>query len=62
MDLRHTSPDWANARPSVERLAALGPAIAATGHGSPLSGQELNDGLDKRVRGFDRIAVPDHGR
>jgi glyoxylase-like metal-dependent hydrolase (beta-lactamase superfamily II) len=56
------TPDWANARRSVERLAALRPALAATGHGPPMAGQELNDGLEKLVREFDRIAVPERGR
>jgi glyoxylase-like metal-dependent hydrolase (beta-lactamase superfamily II) len=56
------TPDWANARRSVERLAALEPAIAATGHGTPMRDQELRDGLNRLVRQFDRIAVPDHGR
>lgn len=56
------TPDWANARRSVERLAALRPALAATGHGPPIGGQELNRGLEKLVREFDRIAVPERGR
>jgi glyoxylase-like metal-dependent hydrolase (beta-lactamase superfamily II) len=56
------TPDWANARRSVERLAALRPAIAATGHGPPMRGQELSDGLERLVREFDRIAVPERGR
>ena len=55
------TPDWANARRSVERMAALRPAIAATGHGPPLRGQKLNDELERLVRDFDRIAVPDRG-
>ena len=55
------TPDWANARRSVERVAALRPAIAATGHGPPLRGQKLNDELERLVRDFDRIAVPDRG-
>jgi glyoxylase-like metal-dependent hydrolase (beta-lactamase superfamily II) len=56
------TPDWANARRSVERLAALRPALAATGHGPPMGGQELSDGLERLVREFDRIAVPEQGR
>jgi hypothetical protein len=56
------TPDWASARRSVERLAALRPAMAATGHGPPMGGQELNDGLEKLVREFERIAVPERGR
>ena len=56
------TPDWADAGRSVERLTALRPAIAATGHGPPMSGQELRDGLEKLVREFDRLAMPDRGR
>ena len=56
------TPDWASARRSVEELAALRPAIAATGHGTPMIGRELSDGLERLVRDFDRIAVPDQGR
>ncbi|HLT01254.1 MAG TPA: MBL fold metallo-hydrolase [Geminicoccaceae bacterium] len=56
------TPDWANARRSVERLVALDPAIAATGHGTPMRDEELRDGLARLVRRFDRVAVPDQGR
>lgn len=56
------TPDWPAARRSVERLAALRPAIAATGHGVPMSGPVLTAGLETLVRNFDDIAVPDQGR
>ncbi len=56
------TPDWKAARTSVETLAALRPAIAATGHGTPMSGPELTDGLARLVANFDDVAVPDHGR
>lgn len=56
------TPDWEAARRSVERLAALDPAIAATGHGTPMRGAPLTEGLARLVRDFDEIAVPDHGR
>ena len=56
------TPDRVDARRSVERLAALEPAIAATGHGMPMRDQELRDGLNRLVRQFERIAVPEHGR
>ena len=56
------TPGWRAARQSVERLAALRPAIAATGHGTPMSGEALSRGLEKLVREFDEIAVPDQGR
>ena len=56
------TPDWQAARRSVERLAALQPTIAATGHGTPMRGAELTNGLAKLVQDFDEIAVPDRGR
>ncbi len=56
------TPDWEAARHSVERLAALQPSIAATGHGTPMGGEELTSGLEKLVREFDEIAIPDQGR
>lgn len=56
------TPDWDAARRSVETLAALQPAIAATGHGTPMRGAELAEGLAALVRNFDKVAVPDRGR
>lgn len=56
------TPDWEAARRSIERLAALQPSIAATGHGVPMGGERLTRGLEKLVREFDKVAVPDQGR
>lgn len=56
------TPDWASARRSVETLAALKPAIAATGHGTPMRGAELQAGLARLAAHFGEEAVPDHGR
>ena len=56
------TPDWPTARRSVERLAALKPAIAATGHGTPMRGDELSRGLAQLVQNFDEIALPNQGR
>lgn len=56
------TPDWPAARRSVETLAALRPEIAATGHGTPMRGTPLTEGLEALVANFDEIAVPDHGR
>lgn len=56
------TPDWNAARASVERLARLRPEIAATGHGTPMRGPELKDGLAQLVANFDEIALPDQGR
>jgi glyoxylase-like metal-dependent hydrolase (beta-lactamase superfamily II) len=56
------TPDWAAARDSVERLAALEPAIAATGHGVPWSGPQMLGELQELARRFDELAVPAQGR
>lgn len=56
------TPDWVSARASVERLAALRPATAATGHGTPMTGRGLREGLADLVAHFDEIAVPERGK
>lgn len=59
---RYLTTDWDAARESVEKLEALKPTIAITGHGRPMSGKELADGLARLVKDFDQIAIPDYGR
>lgn len=54
--------DWVTARQSVEKLAELNPRIAATGHGTPMEGEELRAGLADLLTHFDEIAVPDQGK
>lgn len=56
------TPDWIAARETVERLAALKPAIAASGHGRPMRGEELRSGLERLAAEFDEVAVPSQGR
>ncbi|SHJ82160.1 Glyoxylase, beta-lactamase superfamily II [Hymenobacter daecheongensis DSM 21074] len=56
------TPDWQQARESVQRLAALEPQIAATGHGIPMHGQELRRQLHALATNFEQQAVPAHGR
>jgi len=56
------TPDWNAARRSVEKLAALDPVIAATGHGTPMRGQPLHDGLTNLIQHFEEIAVPNKDR
>jgi glyoxylase-like metal-dependent hydrolase (beta-lactamase superfamily II) len=56
------TPDWQQARESVERLAALEPSVAATGHGVPMRGDALRRGLQRLARDFERLAVPRRGR
>ena len=56
------TPHWEQARDSVKKLEALNPAYVLTGHGQPMEGEELQDGLRYLVTHFDEIAIPDHGR
>ena len=59
---RYLTPDWSAARKSVEKLEALKPAIAITGHGLPMTGDLLTDSLQRLVKDFDGIAIPDYGK
>ncbi|ULH17606.1 MBL fold metallo-hydrolase (plasmid) [Deinococcus sp. KNUC1210] len=56
------TPDWEAARVSVERLAALHPQIAVTGHGDPLKGPVLTQELEQLAAQFDQKARPAQGR
>lgn len=59
---RYFTSDWQEAWRSVEKLAALQPSVAITGHGLPMSGELLPLSLNKLVAEFDQIAIPDFGR
>ena len=54
--------DWEQAKQSVRRLAELHPAVAATGHGIPMSGERLFVELQSLALKFDDLAVPSDGR
>jgi glyoxylase-like metal-dependent hydrolase (beta-lactamase superfamily II) len=56
------TPDWDQARDSVEKLAALRPAVLAPGHGMPMAGDEVASALDMLAADFDRIARPEKYR
>jgi hypothetical protein len=53
--------DWESARESVRALASLQPQLLVTGHGQPLEGQEMREGLRRLADDFDSIAIPKHG-
>ncbi len=59
---KYLTPNWAAAKVSVMKLAALDPEIVATGHGMPMRGEEMRDELNHLSRHFDRLAVPARGR
>jgi glyoxylase-like metal-dependent hydrolase (beta-lactamase superfamily II) len=54
--------DWTAAWVSVRRLVALAPRVAVTGHGVPLMGPALANGLHVLAKHFDTLAIPRHGR
>lgn len=59
---RYLTTDWDAAKQSVEKVAALNPHVAVTGHGHPVKGQALSEGLERLVQEFDERAVPDYGK
>lgn len=59
---RYFTTDWKDAKESVQELASLKPAVAVTGHGLPMAGEELSKELEKLAQEFDNIAIPDYGR
>lgn len=54
--------DWDDAWRSVKKLRLLEPSAAFTGHGIPMSGEDLAKGLDRIANDFDRLAIPEHGK
>jgi glyoxylase-like metal-dependent hydrolase (beta-lactamase superfamily II) len=54
--------DWRSARDSVIALAGMDANVAATGHGTPMRGEELRQQLNHLAEHFDELAVPRGGR
>lgn len=59
---RYFTPDWAAARDSVRRLAALEPALLVTGHGRAMAGAPMRAALSELAETFDAVAPPSHLR
>ncbi len=59
---RYLTTNWQAARKSVEKLEALKPSVAITGHGLPMEGKELARELKKLVDHFEQIALPKQGK
>lgn len=59
---RYYTTDWKAAYESVKMLEALKPGIAITGHGLPMSGEELEEGLRYLVDHFEEVAKPQNSR
>lgn len=59
---KYFTTDWDAAYESVKKVDALKPQVAVTGHGLPMSGEELTKNLHYLVEHFDEIGRPDSGR
>lgn len=54
--------EWDRAKASVERLAGLEPTLLLAGHGRPLEGEAMREGLKRLAAEFDTLARPPEGR
>jgi glyoxylase-like metal-dependent hydrolase (beta-lactamase superfamily II) len=54
--------DWESAKHSVQTLARLQPSVAATGHGIPMFGEQLNVQLIALALHFEELGMPSDGR
>ena len=54
--------NWVSAEESVKKLTGLDIQIAATGHGKPMTGDDLRSQLYNLSIHFKELAVPAHGR
>ena len=54
--------DWAAARDSVRKLAALNPITVVPGHGKPIAGSAVPSELARLAANFDQLAVPENRR
>jgi glyoxylase-like metal-dependent hydrolase (beta-lactamase superfamily II) len=59
---KYFTSDWNAAKKSVNELVSLHPKTAATGHGLPMRGKELEIALDELQRDFDQKEIPANGR
>ncbi|MGZ4160413.1 MAG: MBL fold metallo-hydrolase, partial [Neobacillus sp.] len=59
---KYYTTDWNSAFESVKALEALKPQVAVSGHGLPMSGNELAVNLDYLILNFMVIGKPDQGR
>ncbi|GAF24548.1 MULTISPECIES: MBL fold metallo-hydrolase [Shouchella] len=59
---RYFTTDWNEAEKSIVNLQKLEPLVAVTGHGVPVSGEELTSGLIALIANFKEVYKPDYGR
>jgi len=59
---RYLTTDWDAAKLSAQILYELKPDYLISGHGQPVEGEELKEGLERLINNWDELALPDHGR
>ncbi|HEX8460882.1 MAG TPA: MBL fold metallo-hydrolase [Segetibacter sp.] len=59
---KYFTPDWISAKNSVDKLIELEPKTAATGHGQPMRGKELQAALVDLKENFYKKSIPEQGR
>ena len=59
---KYLTTDWNAAWESVKLLEQLKPQVAITGHGVPVSGEELTTELAKLANHFETLGMPRQGR
>jgi len=59
---KYYTTDWDAAFESVKKLEALKPQVVVTGHGLPMSGEELAESLQYLVEHFEEIGRPESGK
>lgn len=59
---KYLTTKWGKARESVTKLNQLNPTLAVTGHGLPMSGEELREGLERLDLHFEKLAIPQRGK
>ena len=59
---RYYTTDWEAAYESVKKLEALKPEAAVTGHGIPMTGEDLKENLSYLTADFREIAMPKNSR
>jgi len=59
---KYFTSDWSKAKHSIEKLAALSPKKAVTGHGMSMEGEELRSSLRDLLDNFNEKAMPEDQR
>lgn len=59
---RYFTLDWTEAEKSVRKLRDLQPSVVLAGHGQPMEGEKLSEGLNDLADNFEEVAVPDYGK